>query len=48
MPISERQRQPGRLFALADKNLLIGIDHLAVGRHHCIASSRFNISAPPT
>ena len=40
MPIGERQRQPRRLFALADKDLLVGIGHLAVGGHHRIASSR--------
>ena len=30
--IAERERQPGRLFALADENLLVGIGHLVVGR----------------
>jgi hypothetical protein len=40
MAIAERQRQPDRLLALADENLLVGIGHLVVGRSHCIASSR--------
>jgi hypothetical protein len=40
MPIGERQRQPGRLFALSDKNLLVGIGRLVIGSRHCFASSR--------
>jgi hypothetical protein len=40
MPVGERQRQPGRLFALSDKNLLVGIGRLVIGSRHCFASSR--------
>ena len=38
--IGKPERQPCRLFALADENLVAGIGHLVVGRSHCIASSR--------
>ena len=38
--LASAERQPGRLFALADEDLLVGIGHLVLGRRHCIASSR--------
>jgi hypothetical protein len=40
MPIGECERQPGGLFALPDKNLIVGIDYLVIGGRHRIASSR--------
>ena len=40
MPIGKRERQPGRLFALPDENLLVGISGLVIGGRHHIASSR--------
>ena len=40
VPIGERERQPGRLLALSDKNLLVGIGRLVIGGRHHIASSR--------
>ena len=47
MAISERERQPDRLFALADENFPVGIGHLVVGRRHGIASSHASrVSAP--
>src|ERR1700738_3861011 len=38
--IGKRERQPGRLLTLPDKNLFIGIGHLGIGGRHLIASSR--------
>src|SRR5215207_9562020 len=40
MPIGKRKRKPGRLFALSDENLLVGIGRLVIGGHHRTASSR--------
>jgi hypothetical protein len=40
MPIGKRKRQPGHLFALTDKNLLVGIGRLVIGSHHRTAFSR--------
>jgi hypothetical protein len=40
MAICQSKRQPDRLLTLADENLLIGIGHLVIGGHYCIASSR--------
>ncbi len=39
MPIGERERQPGRLLALADKYLVRSIGQFVVGPGHRIASS---------
>ena len=38
--ISERERQPHRLFALANEDLRISVGQLVVGRRHAIASLR--------
>ncbi len=40
MPVGQRERQPGRLLALPDKDLLRSIGQLVVGPGHRIASSR--------
>jgi hypothetical protein len=47
MAIGKSERQPGRLFTLADENLLIGIGHLVVGRNHRFASSNASGFQPP-
>src|ERR1700721_3240717 len=39
MAICKPERQPRRLFTLADKNLLVGIGQLVVGCRHGFASS---------
>src|SRR5204862_6667890 len=40
VPVGQRRRQPRRLLALADKDLLGSIGQLVVGPSHRIASSR--------
>src|SRR4029077_10310771 len=38
--IGKSERQPGRLFSLADENLLVSVDRPSFGSRHCIAFSR--------
>ena len=33
--VGKREREPGRLLALADEDLVVGIGHLVIGRYHC-------------
>jgi hypothetical protein len=48
MAISKRERQPGRLFTLSNKDFFVGIGHLVVGHSHGIASSRDQGVRSPT
>jgi len=47
MAVCKPERQPDRLLTLADEDFLVGIGHLAVGRRHCIASSRASRAQSP-
>ena len=38
--IGERERQPGRLFALSDKDHLAGVGELVIRSHHCLGLLR--------